>query len=81
LNGKYFQNISGDVLHQQRFFSHLGSDGKCTLEVNFGMTHFRYIPNETNKYNTTEELNKKILKQMKFKKKKKKKKKNLKKIN
>jgi len=45
------------------------------------MTHFRYIPNETNKYNTTEELNKKILKQMKFKKKKKKKKKNLKKIN
>jgi len=35
------------------------------------MTHFRYIPNETNKYNTTEELNKKILKQMKFKKKKK----------
>ena len=35
------------------------------------MTHFRYIQNETNKYNTTEELNKKILKQMKFKKKKK----------
>ncbi|KAL6594205.1 hypothetical protein U3516DRAFT_766775 [Neocallimastix sp. 'constans'] len=45
------------------FFSHLSSDGECTLEVNFSMTHFRYIPNETNKYNTTEELNKKILKQ------------------
>ncbi|KAL6631424.1 hypothetical protein U3516DRAFT_737504 [Neocallimastix sp. 'constans'] len=45
-----------------RFFSHLGSDGECTLEVNFSMTHYRYIPNETNKYNTTEELNKKILK-------------------
>jgi len=75
LNGKYIQNISGDVLQKQRFFSHLGSDGECTLEVNFSMTHYRYIPNETNKYNTTEELNKKILKQMKFKKKKKKKKK------
>ena len=43
------------------------------------MTHYRYIPNETNKYNTTEELNKKILKQMKFKKKKKKNKQNSKK--
>jgi len=34
LNGKYIQNISGDVLNKQRFFSHLGSDGECTLECN-----------------------------------------------
>jgi len=62
LNGKYIQNISGDILHRQRFFPHLGSDGECTLEVNFGMTHFEYIPNETNKYFTTEELNAKNIK-------------------
>jgi len=62
LNGKYIQNISGDILHRQRFFPHLGSNGECTLEVNFGMTHFKYIPNEAHEYYTMEELNEKNIK-------------------
>eukprot|EP00833_Pecoramyces_ruminatium_P014728 jgi/Orpsp1_1/1188760/evm.model.d7180000067012.1 len=62
LNGKYIQTLSGDVLHKQRFFPHLGSDGECTLEVNFGMTHFIYVPNESNKYLTTEQLNNRNIK-------------------
>jgi len=62
LNGKYVQTLSGDVLHRQRFFPHLGTDGECTLEVNFGMKDFVYVPDESNKYLTTEQLNNRNIK-------------------
>jgi len=57
LNGKYIQTLSGEILHKNRFFPHLGSDGECILEVNFGMNHFLYKPEESNKFLTTEQLN------------------------
>jgi len=66
LNGNFVQTLSESILHKQRFFPHLGSDGECTLDVNFGITHFTYKPNENNKYLTTEELNNKNIKQNDF---------------
>jgi len=62
LNGDFVQTISGSVLNRQRFYPHLGSDGECILEVNFGLNHFLYTPEESNKYLTTEELNNRNIK-------------------